>query len=152
MARRLGISAKELKEAGFVEYEPDKFAHKSTGVKELPKSVIKKRKSVTKQTKIDPFIQFAKMQTGIEFIPEVRFDKVRKWRFDYASKDLMIAIEVEGGVWTQGRHTRGAGFMGDMEKYNAAAAAGWTLIRRVPDNLLTVETIELIKKAIGREG
>jgi hypothetical protein len=150
--RRLGITLKELTEAGFVEYEPDKFAHNSTGVTQLPAAAKKKAKRVKKLPKIDPFILFAKLETGIEFTAEVRFDKTRRWRFDFANQDHMIAIEVEGGVWTEGRHTRGKGFMGDMEKYNAAAAAGWTLIRRVPTNLVTAETIELIKKAINHEG
>ena len=45
--------------------------------------------------------------------------------------DLRVAVEVEGGVWskTPGRHTRGAGFEADCEKYNAAAAAGWRVAR-----------------------
>jgi len=41
----------------------------------------------------------------------------------------MIAVEIEGGVWTGGRHTRGAGFRQDMEKYNEATAMGWRVFR-----------------------
>jgi hypothetical protein len=66
---------------------------------------------------------------------EFRFHPVRRWRFDYAWPAHKLALEVEGGVWTGGRHTRGAGFVKDMEKYNEAAAAGWRLIRCVPDDL-----------------
>lgn len=54
---------------------------------------------------------------------------------DYACVEHKIFIEVEGGVYTGGRHTRGKGFMADMEKYNAAAADGWTLIRTTPAEL-----------------
>jgi len=60
---------------------------------------------------------------------EYRFDSVRRWRFDFAWPALRVAVEAEGGIWTGGRHTRGAGFEADMAKYNAAAVAGWTVLR-----------------------
>lgn len=60
---------------------------------------------------------------------EHRFHPVRKWRFDFAWPDRLFAVEIEGGVWTGGRHTRGAGFVKDMEKYNAAAELGWKVLR-----------------------
>lgn len=96
--------------------------------------------------KIDIFCHFIKQELGIEFTKEFRFDKTRKWRFDYANEQHKIAIECEGGVWSNGRHIRGKGYINDMEKYNAATVQGWRLIRRTPKQLLTVETIELIKK------
>jgi len=67
------------------------------------------------------------------WVPEFRFHLTRKWRFDYAHPVLKIALEVEGGVWSGGRHTRGKGFLGDVEKYNAAAAAGWAVFRCTTD-------------------
>jgi len=53
----------------------------------------------------------------------------RRWRFDYACPAAMIAVEIEGGVWTGGRHTRGKGFLRDIEKYNEATAMGWRVFR-----------------------
>ena len=81
--------------------------------------------------------------------PEYRFDKTRKWRFDYAFLPQRVALEVEGGVWTRGRHTRGTGYVKDLEKYSEAAAQGWRLIRVTPDQLCTLETIELLKRALA---
>lgn len=52
----------------------------------------------------------------------------RKWRFDFTWPDRMIAVEVQGGTWSRGRHTRGAGYENDCEKLNAAAADGWTVL------------------------
>ncbi len=60
---------------------------------------------------------------------EYRFHPTRKWRFDAAIPALKIAIEIEGGVWTNGRHTRGSGAIADMEKYNEAAKLGWFVYR-----------------------
>ena len=40
---------------------------------------------------------------------EHRFHPKRKWRFDFAIPSKMIAFEFEGGVFTQGRHSRGVG-------------------------------------------
>lgn len=61
--------------------------------------------------------------------PEYRFAPPRRWRFDYAWPDARVAVELEGGVHSGGRHVRGAGFERDAEKYNAAAASGWRVLR-----------------------
>lgn len=63
------------------------------------------------------------------FEQEYRFHATRKWRFDFAWPDIKLAVEIEGGVYTQGRHTRGKGYEGDLEKYNEAAIDGWTVLR-----------------------
>lgn len=60
---------------------------------------------------------------------EHKFHDKRKWKFDFAFLREMVAIECEGGVWTNGRHTRGSGFIADIEKYNVAAAMGWKVFR-----------------------
>lgn len=62
-------------------------------------------------------------------VREFRFAPPRRWRFDFAWVDKKLAVEVEGGVWNGGRHTRGKGFLGDMEKYNQAALDGWRVLR-----------------------
>jgi hypothetical protein len=63
---------------------------------------------------------------------EHRFDSVRRFRFDWAWIEQRIAVEQEGGIWTQGRHTRGSGYASDMTKYNLAAAHGWRVFRFTP--------------------
>ena len=80
-------------------------------------------------------------------VAEYRFHPERKWRFDYAWPDAKVALEVEGGVWTGGRHTSPAGFLKDIEKYNAAARLGWRVLRCTPKTLLTVATAEAVKEA-----
>lgn len=80
---------------------------------------------------------------------EWKFDAKRRWRFDYAWPQEMVALEVEGGVWTGGRHTRGAGFVKDMEKYNRAAVLGWRLLRVTPDKLVSFGTFEMLREILG---
>ncbi|WP_288397161.1 DUF559 domain-containing protein [uncultured Acinetobacter sp.] len=65
----------------------------------------------------------------INFEQEYRFHPDRKWRADFFITGTNILIEVEGGIWSGGRHTRGEGFIADMEKYNAAAVLGFKVLR-----------------------
>lgn len=62
-------------------------------------------------------------------LEEYRFHPKRRWRFDFAWPDKMIAVEVEGGTFTGGRHTRGKGFEQDCEKYCEATLLGWRVLR-----------------------
>ena len=71
----------------------------------------KKRARTAKTKKITPpatdvFTQICAKELGVECVKEYRFYKNRQWRFDYALPKYKIAIEVEGGVWTQGRQDR----------------------------------------------
>jgi hypothetical protein len=51
------------------------------------------------------------------------------WRFDFAWPEQRLAVEVEGGMWSGGRHNRAAGFAEDCRKYNAATRLGWRVLR-----------------------
>lgn len=82
---------------------------------------------------------------------EYKFHATRKWRFDYCWPDFRIAVEIEGGIWTRGRHTRGSGALGDMEKYNEATALGWKLFRFTPEQLKTGEAQTFIKRVLDAE-
>ena len=82
-------------------------------------------------------------------ITEYQFHPTRKWRFDYYWQQNKFALEVEGGVWTGGRHIRGTGFIKDMEKYNSAAIMGFRIIRTVPNELTSESTIRMIKQLIN---
>lgn len=62
-------------------------------------------------------------------VPEFRFHSERRWRFDWAWVEARVALEVDGGVYTSGRHTRGAGYERDCEKLAEAALLGWTVFR-----------------------
>lgn len=84
-------------------------------------------------------------------LDEFLFTKVRNWRFDIAWPDYKVALEIEGGAFTGGRHTSGVGFVKDMDKYNEAAIQGWCVIRCVPKAAKTERIKGLIYRALTRQ-
>ena len=74
-------------------------------------------------------MQFLLDHYKIRYVREYQFHDTRKWRFDFALTDWFIGIEVEGGIFSQGRHTRGKGYTNDLLKYNAAVTLGWLVLR-----------------------
>lgn len=79
---------------------------------------------------------------------EVKFHPTRKWRFDFAWPDKKLAVEIEGGVYSGGRHTRAKGFIADCEKYNEAAALGWTVLRFTADEVKSLKAINMTRKTL----
>ena len=85
----------------------------------------------------------------IEFEQEFKFHPKRKWRADFHLVEKMILVEVEGGIWSGGRHTRGKGYLGDMEKYNAATVMGYRVIRFSTEQVKSGLAIQQIEKMVG---
>ena len=81
-------------------------------------------------------------------VEEYRFCK-RRWRFDLCWPDRKLAFEIEGGTWVQGRHTRGAGFRKDIEKYNAATLLGWRVFRVTTDMVVDGSALKLIEEILS---
>jgi hypothetical protein len=105
---------------------------------------------------------------------EVGFHEHRKWRFDFAWPERLIAVEVEGGIWgnvvhchkcgvqvlqrlanggfakvrTGGRHQSGTGFTADCLKYSEAAIYGWSVVRVTPSMIQDGTAIQLVKRLI----
>jgi hypothetical protein len=83
-------------------------------------------------------------------VAEHKFHEVRRWRFDWAWPDRKVALEVEGGVFQKGgsRHSRGAGYRNDIEKYNAAAALGWRIVRALPEQIAGGQALAAAEAAL----
>jgi hypothetical protein len=73
---------------------------------------------------------------------------VRRWQFDMCWPDRKLAVEIEGGLFIRGRHSRGATYEKDAEKYNTAALMGWTVLRFGPKGIKSGYAIETIRKAL----
>ena len=78
---------------------------------------------------------------------EYTFAPGRKWRFDMAWPGGKLAVEIEGGMWIGGRHTRPSGYLKDLEKYNRAAILGWKLLRVTYDQIEDGSAADLIRQA-----
>jgi len=100
-----------------------------------PGATPRKSKPAAKAEKFDSFVAFVEASRLPKPVTEHRFHPGRRWRFDYAWEHALVALEVEGGAWTKGRHTRGQGFIDDMEKYNQAVLLGWRVVRFTPDQI-----------------
>lgn len=77
-------------------------------------------------------------ENSLSFEKEFMFHAERKWRFDFAITAVKIAIEYEGIFSAKSGHTTIKGFTKDVQKYNAAQAEGWTIIRCTAKDYKTV--------------
>lgn len=82
---------------------------------------------------------------------EFRFHPTRKWRADFAIPSAKILIEIDGGIWMQGRHNRPAGFEADQIKRNAAAALGYLCLHFLPKHVASGYFIETVRGAIAAQ-
>ena len=97
----------------------------------------------------DVFTFYIRQKLSVECVREYRFHPSRMWRFDYAIPPLRIAIEIDGGIWINGRHNRASGYLGDMEKFNAAATLGWVVLKFTPQEQYTRKALDLITATVA---
>ena len=101
--------------------------------------------------KLSPSAKFEilwKSLGGWGLMREYKFADRRRFRFDYYHIER-VAIELEGGVWVRGRHTRPSGFLNDMEKYNLAASMG-ILVFRIPSHDISTKWLSPIIETINK--
>jgi len=91
-------------------------------------------------------------ELGLPFEREKRFSELRKWRLDFYLPEQAIGIEVDGGVWSGGRHTRGKGFEADCIKANHAIMAGIRLLRFSATQVKRGIAKAFISSQLGQKG
>jgi hypothetical protein len=87
------------------------------------------------QGRLYPLVLLCKAHGLPEPMPEFQFHPSRGWRADYCWQQQKIIVEIDGGVFTGGRHVRGQGFIEDQRKLNAATLLGYRVLRYTPDRL-----------------
>lgn len=83
------------------------------------------------------------------YVPEYKFHPSRKWRFDFAWPDKLVAVEYEGGLFQRGWHQSIDRYMRDCRKYTAAALLGWTVLRFTAADSVA-DVVEQVREALGR--
>ena len=107
--------------------------------------------SSTASEKVDLFLNYLQQQfPQAEVVKELQFHPERKWRFDYAFPSRKIAIEIDGAIWTLGRHNRPRGYLNDMEKLNTAASMGWLVLRFSTGERFYLSTRRLIDVTLAQ--
>jgi len=86
---------------------------------------------------------------GPELEREFRFHPTRRWRADFAHLESRTLIEIEGGIYVNGRHNRAAGFAADLEKYLEACLDGWRVVRLGPNELTSDHLGRLMRLVNG---
>ena len=98
-------------------------------------------------------------QAGIPFEREYRFAPPRRWRADFLVSTVPLTshhlwaflVEIDGGGYVAGRHSRGAGMERDAEKQSAAAILGYRVIRATPKQVEDGRCLSWIRQALGLE-
>ena len=87
-------------------------------------------------------------EAGLKYKRQLKFHNKRRWKADFAWPDEMLLVEVQGGTWTGGRHTRGGGFHADRERSNEAQIAGWLMLEVTAGMIKDGSALDFINRAL----
>jgi len=117
-----------------------------------PAQVLKRESAKARSSALEETLALQLRAAGLTrgMVREFQFHDVRRWRFDFAwpDNDPLVAVEVEGGIWTSGRHNRPTGMLQDMEKYAEAATRAWYVIRVSGEHIKSGRALEWIQQMV----
>ena len=103
-----------------------------------------------KRSALEDLLMAHIVTTGLPMpVRECRFHPTRLWRFDLCWPSASLAVDVEGGIYSGGRHVRGKGFEKDAVKYNTATAMGWRVLRFTGSQIRSRAAVELIASVLA---
>ena len=80
------------------------------------------------------------------------FHPTRQWRFDFSWPDRRLAVEVDGGTWVGGAHSRGSGIEKDCEKLAAAVILGYRVMRATTNQVRDGTAAYWLEAALKEKG
>lgn len=79
---------------------------------------------------------------------EARFHPIRKYRADFLFRQHNLIVEIDGGVFNMGAHTRGAGYTRDRERDAEAMILGFKTLRVTPEMVYDQRAINYTTRLI----
>lgn len=82
-------------------------------------------------------------------VPQMRPIAGRKFRADFGWPGARLLVEVQGGIWTLGRHNRGSGYEQDCARLNELTLAGWRVLYVTERHIREGDALRWIERALG---
>lgn len=89
---------------------------------------------------------------GLYLPPHVReyaFAPPRRWRWDFCWPSHKVAMEIDGGIYRGGAHSRGPGIEKDHEKRNTGVLLGWRILVFGPRAVESGNWIAVVETVLG---
>lgn len=100
----------------------------------------------------DAELQFAQLWVTLypdyDLHTHFQFAPPRKFEFDFCHFPSKVAIEIQGGIHTQGGHSTGKGIQSDYEKMRLAAENGWIILPLSTFDSQNIEALSGVVKTI----
>lgn len=82
---------------------------------------------------------------------QFRWHPTRRYRADFAWPGATppLLVEVQGGTWAGGRHTRGSGYRDDCRRLNAATLLGFRSLYFTGEMVESGEALKVIEGALA---
>lgn len=131
-------------------YQRDQEAMKRYAVVSKPASELAKQEARAKREKLELAMlqQLKALNLMGGLVPQYIFHVKRRWRLDFAWPAKRIAIEIDGGTHTGGRHVRGDGYAKDCEKHAQAMLMGYRVFRATAEQVKDGTAAYWIEQAI----
>jgi len=85
-------------------------------------------------------------------VAEYRFHPTRRWLMDRAWPGKKLYVEVQGGIFVRGRHSRPKGQLNDMEKMSEASIMGWRPVLVCSVEIKNGQALDRIRRALLFDG
>lgn len=73
----------------------------------------------------------------------------RLYKADFLWPDERVLVEIQGGIFVNGRHNHGAGYENDLERNSLAAALGLKVLQFSPRHVKSGWALALTQVALG---
>lgn len=116
-----------------------------------PAQVLAKEQAKAKREKLELAMAQQLKAAGLTYglIRQYAFNEARRFRADFAWPHAMLLLEVDGGSWISGAHSRGSGIARDCEKGAHAAIGGYRVIHCTSNQVENGQALAWVAAALA---